>query len=34
VGTYSFAHDDHRGIGVADVGIVQAKDGRLNFVGR
>jgi branched-chain amino acid transport system substrate-binding protein len=34
VGTYSFAHDNHRGIGPADVGIVDARGGRITYVGR
>ncbi|MGW4485096.1 ABC transporter substrate-binding protein [Amycolatopsis sp. NPDC004368] len=34
VGTYSFARDNHRGIGADDVGIVRASGGRLTFVGR
>ncbi|MEV6903369.1 ABC transporter substrate-binding protein [Amycolatopsis sp. NPDC051372] len=34
VGTYSFARDNHRGIGADDVGIVRATGGRLTFVGR
>jgi branched-chain amino acid transport system substrate-binding protein len=34
VGTYHMSADDHRGLSVKDVGMVQAKDGKFTYVGR
>lgn len=34
VGTYHMSADDHRGLGVEDVRMVQAKDGEFTYVGK